>query len=163
LEKLIDSDSDELDEPGTSPGEVTTPANPPREIHQRNAPGLFSFVLFGLLAVIVVILLVLFARWLYHVAHNNSQPTQTGTASQSQSSSSLKKQTSKQPQSSSSAARSSSASSSSNSSTSSTSSNSNKNLPNSGAGNVIVIFAGASLAAAGLHYMVSLRRQARKI
>ncbi|MBX4190828.1 hypothetical protein KW794_01950, partial [Candidatus Saccharibacteria bacterium] len=45
-----------------------------------------------------------------------------------------------------------------NSSSSSPSSNSGKSLPNNGPGNVIAIFAGSTLAAAGLHYIISLRR-----
>jgi cytoskeletal protein RodZ len=99
---------------------------------------------------VLVILLVLFARWLYHKVHSSSsqptvsvtsQPNDSGTASNQPGTS-----TQAQP------------SNNSNTSKSSTSATPNSGLPNSGPGNVVAIFAGSTLAAAGLHYIVSLRR-----
>jgi cytoskeletal protein RodZ len=98
--------------------------------------------------IILIILIVLLARWIYHAAHN-SEPTPTPAPSVSAPSTSSPDQ--KQP-------------SDSNSGSAPTASPNNQSssattkLPNNGPGDVVGIFIGASLAAAGLHYIVSLRR-----
>jgi cytoskeletal protein RodZ len=153
LEKLIDSEEQPAEEVEETPAIIDRPANPPREVGRSNA-GILRAILLILLAVVLIVLIVLFARWLYHKAHNNSQATQTGTNTTSQTSTSLPKQSASQPQSNSKTTP--------NSGSSSAPTNSNNNnLPNGGAGNVIAIFAGASLAAAGLHYIISLRHFSR--
>jgi hypothetical protein len=101
--------------------------------------------------IIIVILLVLLGRWIYHEAHkqpDNKVTITSGHSSQSK------------------GARPSGGSASNNSSTSSNSGTTsnpsgsapNNSLPNSGPGNVALIFAASAAAAAGLHYIISLRR-----
>jgi uncharacterized protein HemX len=145
LEKLIDSEEETVEEPQENPGEVSRPVNPPREVSRSNI-GLLRVVLLVLLAVVLVVLIVLFARWLYHATYHNSQTTQTGTGSTSQANTSLKKQSTNQTQ-----------ASRPNPNAATTPAN-NPNLPNGGAGNVVAIFAGSTLAAAGLHYVINARR-----
>ena len=101
--------------------------------------------------IILIILIVLLARWIYHAAHN-SEPTPTPAPSVSTPATSNTDQN--QPSSSNSG----SAPTASPNNQPAASSSSQTKLPNNGPGDVIGIFIGASLAAAGLHYIVSLRR-----
>ena len=112
--------------------------------------------------VILVILLVLLARWVYHKSHNKVVRTPT-TSQSSETGSAVRPQSGAQ-----SAAGASNNSASTNTSGSasnaqkSSTTTSSSGLPNTGAGNVAGLFVGASLTAAGLHYIVSVRRSARK-
>jgi ABC-type Fe3+-siderophore transport system permease subunit len=113
----------------------------------ENGQSLSQTIIMIVVGIILVILLVLFARWLYHKVHHssssttstNNQPAQPYTAPPKQSGAVS------QP-------------SPSNNSNSGTANNQTGGLPNSGPGNVAAIFAGSALAAAGLHYIISLRR-----
>lgn len=106
-------------------------------------------------AIILVILLVLLARWIYHAVHHTDQTT-TGVTIQApnESGGSNKSGANKQPSGSSNPAQ--------GGNTTSTSNKNGKNLANTGPGNVVAIFAGSTLAAAGLHYIISVRKQARE-
>jgi cytoskeletal protein RodZ len=127
-----------------------------------------------LLAAVVVALLVLFARWIYHTTHkNNSNQVTTNTPAQTPLSTNSSGQSGNisvpnNQNKSTTAGGSSSSTNNNNSSSQPTSSspnavhpNNSSNLPNNGPGDVARIFIGASLAAAGLHYIVSLRRSIR--
>lgn len=103
--------------------------------------------------IILVVLLVLFARWVYHKAHHVTQTTNT---SSNQAVRSFDNPGSSQPANNSQPSTNSGSSSS--GSNSSAATTQNGPLPNSGPGNVAAIFAGSALAAAGLHYIISLRR-----
>jgi cytoskeletal protein RodZ len=95
--------------------------------------------------IILVVLLVLFARWVYHKVHNTDNAANTsGTLqiNEPSSSSNPKPNTTTSPTP---------------SSTPQTTPQNNA-LPNNGPGNVIALFAGATLATAGLHYIISVRR-----
>ena len=129
-----------------------------------------------LLAIILIILIVLLARWIYHKAHDNSQPapatsqkspasssnnsTQSGTQSANNSGSGSSSSSSNGSSSNSSSSSSSSTSSGSSASGLHPSSNPSQ-VSNTGPGNVAAIFVGTSLAVAGLHYLISVRRFAR--
>ena len=106
-----------------------------------------------IVAIILVILLVLFARWIYHKVHhpsiNGASTSANKPSKQSPNSSSSGPSHQNGPN-----------SSSSNNQNSSSTSNSSgsKALANTGPGNVAAIFVGSAIAAAGLHYIISLRR-----
>lgn len=101
------------------------------------------------LAVILVILIVLLARWIYHKAHNHSGPS-TSTSQNTPAASVNNPPAASRP------------SSPDNSSSSSGSSKSSSGqITNTGPGDVAAIFIGASLAAGGLHYLISVRRFAK--
>ena len=107
-------------------------------------------------AVILVILIVLLARFIYHKAHNHAGPAPAVTQNTPAISNNNPK-TSPAP-------AASPTPSSSNSNGANTGQNAGSNsskISNTGPGNVVAIFAGASLAAAGLHYLVSVRRSAK--
>lgn len=137
---------------------VPEPAEPRARVNREdvdteNGQSLLRVILLALAAIILVVLIVLFARWIYHVTHKNVQPAPANTKKlPAQPSGSASNQTAKNTQSSSAASSSGAGSTSANSSGTST------KLPNNGPGDTAAIFAGASLAAAGLHYIISLRR-----
>lgn len=103
-------------------------------------------------AIILVVLLVLFARWIYHKVHNSSaEDTSAGTLQLPESGNTYNPQSNtNQP------------TGSPNSTTTPPASNpqttGGKSIANTGPGNVVAVFAASTLAAAGLHYIVSLRR-----
>jgi cytoskeletal protein RodZ len=100
-------------------------------------------------AIILIILLVLFARWVYHKV-NSDQSDTAGTSQLPPESSSPSSQSgvSTQPSTSSTPSAGSTA----------PTTNQNGQIANTGPGNVVAIFAGSTLAAAGLHYIISLRK-----
>jgi hypothetical protein len=101
--------------------------------------------------IILVILLVLFARWIYHAVHHSDQTNTVGINQAPQEPSSPSTQSgNNQP------------SNNTGNSGSSNSSTQNQPITNTGPGNVAAIFAGSTLAAAGLHYIISLRKQSRE-
>ncbi|HET6864153.1 MAG TPA: hypothetical protein VFH37_03080 [Candidatus Saccharimonadales bacterium] len=107
-------------------------------------------------AVILVILIVLLARFIYHKAHNHATPN-TPTAQNTPAVSNNKQPASTAPKSTSN----SSSNSSSTTTTQPTSTKSTTQLTNTGPGNVVAIFVGSSLIAGGLHYLISVRRFAK--
>jgi len=116
------------------------------------------------LGVILIVLIVLLARWIYHKAHNHASPS-TSTSQNTPSLSANNKSASPTPNSNSSNP-SGGASSSSSSNTSSNSARNNtttspSQITNTGPGDVAAIFVGASLVAGGLHYLISVRRFAK--
>lgn len=102
-----------------------------------------------LAAIIILFLLAILARWIYHLVTNDNQPAPP--TSQNNPASSGQK---KQPGATNTPAP------SDNSGSSAT--GGNQNLPNNGPGDVAAIFVGVSLAAAGLHFIYSLRKDARQ-
>jgi hypothetical protein len=132
----------------------SVPAEPVVLPHQRREEGqsILQTIIMVIGGIILVILLVLFARWVYHKVHNNDQINTSGTvqapeysSGSNQSGASTQPSTQNNP-------------SSSSSSTSGSSSQNGKTITNTGPGNVVAVFAGTTLAAAGLHYIISLRR-----
>lgn len=94
--------------------------------------------------VVLVVLLVLAARWIYHKAHqNNTKPTSTTKTTPAAPSTNQPAQ---------------GAPTSPGTTTPPSSSSQNAQLPNNGPGDVAAIFIGSSLAAAGLHYIITIRR-----
>jgi cytoskeletal protein RodZ len=111
-----------------------------------------------LVGLILIVLIVLLARWIYHKAHHSSVAVNPPTTAQNSPATSSSNTASGRPPASSSSGTPATASPN-NSASSSAAANSN--LPNSGPGDVAAIFAGTALAATGLHYIVSLRRFSR--
>jgi ABC-type Fe3+-siderophore transport system permease subunit len=130
------------------------PAEPVVLPHQRREEGqsILQTIIMVIGGIILVILLVLFARWLYHKVHHNDQISTSGTVQAPENPSGSSQpgaNTLPSPQNS---------PSSGSSSNSGSSSQNGKVITNTGPGNVAAIFAGTTLAAAGLHYIISLRR-----
>ncbi len=120
------------------------------------------------LGVILIVLIVLLARWIYHKAHNHAEPnppTSQNTPAVSSNNPPASPAPGSQPGSPSGSSSSSSSASNSSGSSSSSSSNAGKSTPsqitNTGPGDVAAIFVGASLVAGGLHYLISVRRFAK--
>ena len=103
-------------------------------------------------AIILVILLVLFARWIYHKVHNDQSKTAGVSQLPQPSSSNQSQPETGQP------SGNQGSTATSNNSPSQPAANPGKPLANTGPGNVAAVFAGSTLAAAGLHYIISLRR-----
>jgi len=121
--------------------------------HGQSIVRILASILVGL---ILVVLIVLFARWIYHKAHHASETTPPSTTSQQTPAASSNNNTNPaRPSSSGSSAASNSSSSTGNSTSSSSA---NQQITNTGPGDVAAIFAGVTFAAAGLHYIVSIRR-----
>ena len=106
---------------------------------KQRGQSMLRVIIIALVAVILFVAIVLLARWVYHKSHHKNQPA----AATSQ----------KTPASSSQNPTSGAQSAGGNSSTPQPNS-----TPNTGPGNVVAIFVGSSLAAAGLHYIISVRR-----
>ena len=118
-----------------------------------------------LVGLVLVVLIVLFARWIYHRSHH-AVVTAPTTAQQSTAKSSSKTSTGAQPATNgsngSSGLASQPASGSSNSSapqSGTSSSGTSTQITNTGPGDIAAIFISTSLAAASLHYVVTTRRQ----
>lgn len=156
-EKLADEHEEAADKNAEDHTLVLTEPVPEREPEneiEEDGQSLMQTVIMIIGAIILIILLVLLARWIYHAVSDNGQPTSgtgsgTGQLPQEQGSSNSQSaggQPSGNP-----------GSSSSNNKAPSNQNN-GKPLTNTGPGNVAAIFAGSTLAAAGLHYIISLRR-----
>jgi cytoskeletal protein RodZ len=141
---------------GPVPQDVAEPKSKSLQTQSQDGQSLIQLFVMILGAIVLVILLVLFARWIYHKVHHNSEPTSVTTSQQAKENESSNSQQGANSQSSNSS--NSSGSNNSGSSSSNSSGSSNNSLPNNGPGNVIAIFAGSTLAAAGLHYIISVRR-----
>jgi uncharacterized membrane protein YgcG len=134
--------------------------------HGQSWPRILAGVL---LAIVLIILVVLLARWIYHRSHHAVQTPPAASQSQKlnasgSSESGVQSDNSGTSSGSSSGSSSNSGSSSSSSSGGGSSSSSNPNsskISNTGPGNVAAVFVGTTLAAAGLHYLISVRRFAR--
>lgn len=107
-----------------------------------------------LIGVVLVILLVLFARWVYHKVHHADQ-TAVGTSQQTTATSENNSSSTAQPTN---PSNSNSTSSNPTPANNSTTGKTNANLPNSGPGDVAKIFAATAFAAASLHYIISIRK-----
>jgi ABC-type antimicrobial peptide transport system permease subunit len=118
----------------------TTVENEPRP--SEDGQSLLQTIIMVIGGLILVILLVLFARWLYHKVHHSDQNT-VSINQPAQPYSSPSNQPAVTPPSPNQPGN---------------PANTNSGLPNSGPGNVIAIFAASTLATAGLHYIISLRR-----
>ncbi|MBX4201741.1 hypothetical protein KW803_02510 [Candidatus Saccharibacteria bacterium] len=137
-----------------------------------------------LVGIVLIVLIVLFARWVYHKVHHKTASTSTttsqtegdtssqtatsesqlqGSGSSSGSSSSSNSNSGSSNGSGSTNSSSSNSSSNSNNSTSTSSTNTDANPPiaNTGPGNTVALFVGTSLIAGGLHYIISVRRFAK--
>ncbi len=152
MEDLIHSESDEnpeIDDDNEPAEEQESPAPASRtkvETHRVRPPVLRTLA--GILAVIIIaFLLVLLARWIYHATHNSNSPNTT-TSQKSPASSPNKKTASNQP-----AAN----------NQSSSPAGGNSQITNTGPGDVAAVFVGSSLAAAGLHFIWSVRRSHRQV
>jgi cytoskeletal protein RodZ len=112
-----------------------------------------------LVGLVLVVLIVLLARWIYHKSHHAVEGT-SNTSQQSAAKSSAKNASGAQPATKGSGASqpagNSSGSAATRPSTNSTSPNSQ--ITNTGPGDIAAIFISTSLAAAGLHYIVNIRR-----
>lgn len=119
---------------------------------QEDGQSLVQTIIMVIGAIILVVLLVLFARWIYHKVHSDQTST-TGTSQSPLSTGSNQAQpgVNQQP------ARPSNPGTS-NGTSPQSAPNQNKTITNTGPGNVVAVFAGSTLAAAGLHYIISLRR-----
>jgi cytoskeletal protein RodZ len=120
--------------------------------HGQSIVRILASILVGL---ILIVLIVLLARWIYHKAHHASENTPPPSTTLKVPSNSSDKNTgvsrpgSGAPQ---------TASPNNSSSPSATSSTTNQQITNTGPGDVAAIFVGATLAAAGLHYILSVRK-----
>ncbi|HET7529191.1 MAG TPA: hypothetical protein VFJ84_03115 [Candidatus Saccharimonadales bacterium] len=120
---------------------------------RTGVPPVIRWVILGIIALIIIFLLVLFARWIYHSVHKN-KPAVTGNTN-TPTTSLNNKIGSESP-------KNGSSSGSGNRQGSAASGSSGQKLPNNGPGNVVGLFAGSAIAAAGLHYIISLRRFNKK-
>jgi len=135
-----------LPEPEPRYHTATLPAG--KTEHGQSIVRILAAILVGL---ILIVLIVLLARWIYHKAHHTSVVVPTPSTSQ------------KAPANSSNNNPSGAAPSSGNPSapadnTPSAPSTGNSQITNTGPGDVAAIFAGTALAAAGLHYIISVRK-----
>lgn len=124
------------------PAEVADPNPKLLAAQPQEGQSLVQTIVMILGGIILVILIILFARWIYHVVHNNDDNTSTTVNQPSRPNKAPNNQpgTGGLP-------------------SNNPSNNQNGNpLPNSGPGNVAAVFAASTLAAAGLHYIISLRR-----
>ena len=113
-----------------------------------------------LVGLVLVVLIVLLARWIYHKSHHAVVGT-SNTSQQSAAKSSAKTASNAQPATNGSGTSQPTSSSSGSAATrpSTNSTSPNSQITNTGPGDVAAIFIGTSLAAASLHYIVSIRRQ----
>jgi len=122
----------------------------------EHGQGLIRIVASILVGLILIVLIVLLARWIYHKAHHASEttPPPSTTLKVPSSASSNKNTSGSRPGS----GTPQTASPNNSSNSTSTPSTNNQQITNTGPGNVAAIFVGTTLAVAGLHYIISLRR-----
>ena len=154
MEELIEPEKsravdDELEPEEAEPAEAErAPSATRHEIH-RVRPSLPRLAAWIVSLAILVVLIVLGARWIYHATHHHAAPAASNSSSsKNQASSQQGKTNGNQP-----------ASGSSNRPSSPSSSSPNQQLSNTGPGNTVAIFIAVSLVAAGLHYVISLCRK----
>jgi len=153
--ELIKSDDDQNSEPAAEAlAEAKRPLTATSVETHRVRPSFLRWLAGIVVVVVLAFLIILLARWIYHVSHHNAKPAPANTKKlPTQPSGSLKNQAAQKPQSGQPNSGGASTSGSSNSSNSP-----NSNLPNSGPGDVAAIFVGSGLAAGGLHFIWSVRR-----
>lgn len=126
--------------------------------HGQSIVRILASILVGL---ILIVLIVLLARWIYHKAHHASETVTPPTTQQTPATSSNRNTNGAKPstgntQPSTGTPQTSTPSNTSNPTPSSN--NTNTQITNTGPGDVAAIFVGTTLAAAGLHYIINLRR-----
>jgi len=132
--ELIKSEEKSESAAGPQP-KVRSQTVPPKQRGQS----VLRVIIIVVIAVVLFVAIVLLARWVYHKSHHKAQPA-VATSQKTPASSSKQPTSGAQP-------------ASGNSSTTQPDS-----TPNTGPGNVVAIFVGSSLVAAGLHYIISVRR-----
>ena len=140
--ELIESEKDQkgpLPQPEPRRRPAATPPN------DEGDPNWLRELAILVIAVIIIILLVLLARWIYHEVHHKNNNSGASTSQKTPAKASGSKQSTAKKGGKTSAGSSNKAGSSS-------------QIANTGPGNVVAIFIGSSLAAAGLHYIISVRR-----
>ncbi len=148
-EQLIES-SDETHV--SRPAAASRALNEDEVVTHRVTPP-FARILAWIIGILIVaFLIILFARWVYHKAHHTVQTVPANTKQLPNRPSGTSNQKGQNSQ---------TANNSSSSSNPSASSQ-NTNLPNSGPGQTMAIFAGASLSAAGIHYIITERRTTKQ-
>lgn len=124
-------------------------------------------LIYFIVALAIAVLVVLAGRWVYHKVHHTSNPNPTPVAPQgtnrakTPSSGSANNNANKKSATNNKSNKSGSSSSAANNGTGSNGSRpapSPGALPNNGPGDVIALFVGTSLVAAGIHYAAALRR-----
>jgi len=151
--ELIDTE-DSVAEKNRQPETVQERPGPTLHDVKEEGQTLLPTILWALAAVVLIFLLVLFARWVYHATRNNTATTPPTTVrAPTRSSTEEKNQARENRQSDNQTAT--------NNTENPSNTGNNSQLPNGGPGDIAAIFAGSSFAAAALHYIVSLRRQAR--
>jgi len=139
--------------PALEPPDASRSASIEESESRVTIPPVVRWVILGLVAIIVIFLIILLIRWIIHAASDNSPTPAGNTTSQT---SDLNKKigagTSRNGTNN---------NGSRNNGAAGSSGQNGQNLPNNGPGNVLGVFAGSALAAAGLHYIISLRRANR--
>lgn len=129
---------------------------PAKTEHGQSIVRILAAILGGL---ILVVLIVLLARWIYHKAKPASVTVPSpGITQRAPAAPQTNSTDSAQPSTSNSGAAATASPGNPTATPPATNSTNNSNLPNSGPGDVAEIFAAVSLAAGGLHYIASLRR-----
>jgi hypothetical protein len=151
-------------EPEPPEGALPEPEPRYKKAEPEDKPGhgqawlrLLAAIIIGL---VLVVLIVLLARWVYHKSHHKVVPV-PATSQKAPASSPNNSAAGAQPSGGSSTPSGSSSNSASNNPSSSNPSPSSPKITNTGPGDVAAIFVGTSLAAAGLHYLISVRRFAK--
>jgi uncharacterized membrane protein YgcG len=166
VEELVKSDVNKAEKPAIEPKEEAPPLpieadrSLSTDVETSGVPTLLRWLGWILAVAVIAVLLVFFARWLYHATHHAANPAPATSHQKSPASSSQSKTSGSQPANGTSSGGASSSSSGSPAGSSSGAS-SNSQITNTGPGNVVAVFAISSLATAGLHFIISLRRQAR--
>jgi hypothetical protein len=145
-EEFSDTETEPEEEPAT-PVTASRTLNADHVETHRTRPPLLR-LLAGILAILIIAaLLVLGARWIYHKTHHTVKPAPANTKSLPRiPAGSTNKTSPSSPQTAGSTSKSSPAA------------GTKTPITNTGPGDVVAIFVGAGLAAAGLHYVWSLRR-----
>jgi cytoskeletal protein RodZ len=121
--------------------------------HGQSIVRILASILVGL---ILIVLIVLLARWIYHKAHHASENVPPSTTLKVPASSSKPTNNNAQPQPGTGTPPTASPNNASNPPT-----GSNTQITNTGPGDVAAIFVGTTLAAAGLHYILNVRKFSR--
>lgn len=117
----------------------------------EHGQGIVRILVSILVGLILIVLIVLLARWIYHKAHHASETTPPSTTLKVPASSSDNSTNGARP-------GSGTPPTASPNNTSNPPSSSSTQITNTGPGDVAAIFVGTTLAAAGLHYILSVRR-----
>jgi len=116
----------------------------------EHGQGIVRIIAAILAGIILIVLIVLLARWIYHSAHHTEVTPPPSTSLKTPAASSNNKTGGARPSGGNTPAPA--------ANTPSTPSAGSSQITNTGPGDVAAIFAGTVLAAAGLHYIISIRR-----